>query len=687
MNDQFNNDNNHDKIDEILNQEIPSADSNAQKIAINSALSAFTKEHTVTSHQGSSESTRPIANEGALSSTKSIWRSLMKFLNSLNNNKAFAGVAVGVACLSVVSILPSTFSSQQNAIDVYNKSKSNSAIGQIADSDAKQLIVAGIENRVELESQITNLEEIVVTTHRQSDFIQDAPVAIELNKVEHPYARKTKKVQSMREPSASFDMGFSLSDQEISPQIYETEEYANAPINKIKLTSESPVSTFSIDVDTASYSLIRNQLNSGYLPPSDAVRVEEMINYFDYAYPLPTSESAPFKATTQVLDSPWNKDKKLVHIGIQGYDIDTSEKPDSNLVFLLDVSGSMGQANKLPLVKQSIGLLLSTLKADDKVSIVVYAGAAGVVLKPTKAQNKDEILAALNRLQAGGSTAGGAGIELAYQLAQKNFIEGGVNRIILATDGDFNVGQSSNDELKKLVERKRKNGVMLSVLGFGRGNYQDDMMQTLAQNGNGVAAYIDSLSEAKKVLVDEASSTLFTIAKDVKLQLEFNPEVVSEYRLVGYETRQLQREDFNNDKVDAGDIGSGHSVTAIYEIGLSGSESNTIAPLRYTTKQNDNSSPSGEIGFLKIRYKLPKESTSKLIETPIKMAKTDTSADTQFSIAVASFGQKLSGDKYNPELSYSDIAVLAKRHLGNDPYGHKAEFIQLVEMANLLNKQ
>lgn len=462
------------------------------------------------------------------------------------------------------------------------------------------------------------------------------------------------------------------------------EEYAEYQTNPIKLVSDEPVSTFSIDVDTASYTLVRNQLNSGLLPLPQAVRVEEFINYFDYDYPLPKSKSEPFKPTINVVDSPWNKDRKLVHIGIKGYDIDTSEQPDSNLVFLLDVSGSMSSANKLPLVKQSVNLLLDTLKPTDTVSIVVYAGAAGTVLEPTKVSNRQKIIASLQRLDAGGSTAGGAGIELAYQLAEQNFNKDAVNRIILATDGDFNVGQSSNEDLKTLVERKRKSGVFLSILGFGRNNYQDDMMQALAQNGNGVAAYIDSLSEAKKVLVDEATSTLFPIAKDVKIQLEFNPATVSEYRLVGYETRALKREDFNNDKVDAGDIGAGHSVTAIYEITTSDAKNKAIDEPRYTlNKPQAPQTDIEEYGFVKIRYKLPDSDTSKLIQTPISTETSKENSDVQFSIAVAGFGQLLSGNTNTGDLSYAKIISQATKHKGSDPFGYRSEFIQLVRLAEV----
>ncbi len=456
--------------------------------------------------------------------------------------------------------------------------------------------------------------------------------------------------------------------------------------NTVAAVSANPVSTFSIDVDTASYSFARRMLNAGQLPAKDAVRTEEMINYFDYAYPAPSDKKTPFATHVSVMDSPWKKGNQLIHIGIQGYQLPASEIPQSNLVFLLDVSGSMDEPSKLPLVKQSMSLLLDTLKPDDTIAIAVYAGAAGTVLEPTKVKEKTKILAALNNLQAGGSTAGAEGIALAYQLAEANFNAKGVNRIILATDGDFNVGQTSDDALQDLIERKRDKGIYLSVLGFGQGNYQDAMMQTLAQNGNGTAAYIDTLSEAQKVLVNEATSTLFTIAKDVKIQVEFNPATVAEYRLIGYETRALNREDFNNDKVDAGEIGAGHKVTAIYEITPVNAENKLLEPSRYQT-QTAHDSKSTELAFLRLRYKLPNENQSKLIETPItnqpKEAIPAYQQEVNFSIAVAGFAQLLRGSNYIGDYNYDKVIELAQANKGKDEYGYRTEFIQLVRKAQI----
>jgi len=490
------------------------------------------------------------------------------------------------------------------------------------------------------------------------------------------------------------------------PSAEERDQFEAFDLNPVKKVSDSPVSTFSIDVDTASYSFVRKSLNSGRLPAKDTVRIEEMINYFDYQYPYPDSREQPFKSSINVLPSPWNEGNKLVHIGIKAFDIEASETPRSNLVFLLDVSGSMNAPDKLPLVKQSMQLLLSKLQPEDTVSIVVYAGAAGTVLEPTKVKEKSKIISAMNGFVGQGSTAGAQGIELAYKLAEQNFDENSVNRIILATDGDFNVGITDREDLKGYVERKRKSGIFLSILGFGRGNYNDHLMQTLAQNGNGVAAYIDTLSEAQKVLVEEANASLFPVATDVKIQLEFNPATVSEYRLIGYETRALKNEDFNNDKVDAGDIGAGHAVTAIYEITPVGSGSGLIDDSRYTNTPKPSSRSSSEYGFLKMRYKLPavsgvsvtgetiQESESQqslLLEAAIPAADTLNSQNAkmtqeiEFSVAVAGFAQLLKDDKYLGSWSFDDALKLAQKNRGEDPFAYRAEFVQLIRKAQVVN--
>jgi len=464
------------------------------------------------------------------------------------------------------------------------------------------------------------------------------------------------------------------------------EEFDASPVKEV---ASDPVSTFSADVDTASYSFVRRQLSAGRLPQKDSVRVEEMINYFDYAWPAASSAKVPFKPTVVVSDSPWGKGRKLIHIGIKGYEIPRDNAPGANLVLLLDVSGSMDSPDKLPLAVQSMELLLSSLKPTDTVGIVVYAGAAGTVLEPTPVKDKQKILSALRDLRPGGSTAGAQGIERAYQLAEANFRKGGVNRILLATDGDFNVGIASTNELKGFVERKREKGIFLSVLGFGQGNYRDELAQALAQNGNGVAVYIDTLGEAQKVLVQEAGASLFTIAKDVKLQVEFNPATVAEYRLVGYETRALKREDFNNDAVDAGDVGSGHTVTAIYEITPVSSATRMVDKSRYAKEPAApaTTASTSEYGFLKIRYKLPDSSESQLLEQPILIASRDIPQivlrDVQFSTAVAGFGQLLRGGSYTGSLSYENIISQAQAAKGEDAFGYRTEFVQLVRKAKV----
>jgi Ca-activated chloride channel homolog len=458
------------------------------------------------------------------------------------------------------------------------------------------------------------------------------------------------------------------------------------PVNRV---AEEPVSTFSIDVDTASYAFVRRSLNNGTLPQKNAVRIEELINYFDYDYPLPDDRSIPFKPTVALFPTPWNPDTKLLHIGIKGFDIIARKRPRSNLVFLIDVSGSMKNRDKLPLLKNAFRMLVDTLDPGDSVAIIVYAGAAGTVLEPVKVKEKGKILAALDRLSAGGSTAGGEGIRQAYALAEANFDPHGVNRVILATDGDFNVGIRNPEELQGFVERKRETGIFLTVLGFGQGNYNDALMQKLAQNGNGVAAYIDTLNEARKVLVDEAHATLFTIARDVKIQIEFNPAKVAEYRLIGYETRRLRREDFNNDLVDAGDVGAGHSVTAIYEITPTGSTVRRLDDLRYgkaETTGPERVEESGEYAFLKIRYKLPEAKASRLLERAVGKESEYQSLDSapgeaRFASAVAAFGQLLRGDSYLKDFTYDDVITIAEPIRGKDRFGYRAEFLNLVRLA------
>ncbi len=476
------------------------------------------------------------------------------------------------------------------------------------------------------------------------------------------------------------------------------DEFSKFTESPVKVVNTEPVSTFSIDVDAAAYSYVRRSLTEGWVPEPDAVRLEELINYFNYNYPAPTDASTPFKPTLSIYPTPWNPKTQIVQIGIKGYVPPATEDKASNLVFLIDTSGSMDEPDKLPLLKRAFALLVHQLGANDTISIVTYAGSAGVVLEPTKATEKAKILGALENLAAGGSTAGAAGIELAYRLAEQSKVTNGINRVILATDGDFNVGIDDPEDLKTYIKSKRDGGVFLSVLGFGQGNLGDDTMQALAQNGNGNASYIDSFKEAQKVLVEDAGGTLETIAKDVKIQVEFNPAVVSEYRLIGYETRALNREDFNNDKVDAGEIGAGTTVTALYEITPVGSGAELSDPLRYESGGTAGApaveatpmmpTVGDEIGFLKLRYKLPDGDTSTLVEQPItrafavnELAQADD--DSRFAAAVAAFGQKLKGSNYG-EMSWNDIRALAQGARGADENGYRAEFMQLIDMAKVL---
>ncbi len=474
---------------------------------------------------------------------------------------------------------------------------------------------------------------------------------------------------------------------------FNREGYDNITENKFLKVADNPLSTFSIDVDAASYSNIRRFLNQGQLPPSGAVRIEEMVNYFHYEYPQPTGKD-PFSINTEISDAPWNKDHKLVLIGLQGEKISTDNLPASNLVFLIDVSGSMSSANKLPLVKASMKMLVDQLRSQDKVSIVVYAGAAGLVLSPTSGSEKTKIKDAIDKLESGGSTAGGAGIKLAYKTAKEHFVKNGNNRVILCTDGDFNVGESSDDAMVTLIEQERKSGVFLTVLGYGMGNYQDAKMQQLADKGNGNHAYIDGISEAKKVLVNEFGGTLFTIAKDVKLQIEFNPAKVQGYRLIGYENRMLSKEDFNDDKKDAGELGSGHTVTALYEIipvGVKSDFLKGVDSLKYqkNIKPLSSSSQTDEILTVKFRYKAPDGDVSKLIEHPVKdkqIAIAKTSDNFRFAASVAQFGMLLRNSEFKSAASYDGVLNLARKAKGNDEEGYRSEFIRLVESAEMLAK-
>jgi Ca-activated chloride channel family protein len=469
--------------------------------------------------------------------------------------------------------------------------------------------------------------------------------------------------------------------------VVDRERYGELPENGVQSVADSPVSTFSVDVDSGAYALVRRFLNQGQMPPRDLVRAEELINYFDYQYPQPRSGEAPFSLTTEVGPTPWNRDTRLVHIGLQGITTAADLRPAANLVFLIDVSGSMSNQNKLPLLKSALKLLLQQLTAEDRVSLVVYAGASGVVLEPTAGDQRGKIVAALSQLEAGGSTHGSAGIKLAYEMAEQARIEGGINRVILATDGDFNVGMVNHRRLVEMIEQQRQRGISLTTLGFGQGNYNDHLMEQLADKGNGSYAYIDNINEARKVLVEELSATLETIAKDVKIEIEWNPDLVAEYRLIGYENRLLAAEDFNNDKVDAGDIGAGHTVTALYEIALHGSDGQRLSPRRYHSSVKP-AEKGNELAFLRLRYKQPEQHESALISQPILLSEQTqlekTSEQYRFSAAVAGFAQLLRGGRYTESFDYEDAVKLANTARGDDHYGYRGEFVRLVRLAGSL---
>jgi Ca-activated chloride channel homolog len=552
----------------------------------------------------------------------------------------------------------------------------------------KAEIMVGTQSVIDVQMQLdmTSLQEVVVIGYAAQ---HKRDVSGSVTKVSG--GRRENKAPSpaemlympAREYEVQYDLDYSIPE-------FNTEGYTAIHENEFLTATKNPLSTFSIDVDVASYANLRRFLNVGQKPPIDAVRIEEMINYFTYSYPQPEGED-PFSINTELASCPWNENHKLVHIGLQGKKIPTENLPSSNLVFLIDVSGSMNSANKLPLLKSAFKMLVEELRDQDRVAIVVYAGAAGLVLPSTPGSDKEKIIQALDRLEAGGSTAGGAGIKLAYEVAMQNFRKEGNNRIILATDGDFNVGASSNAEMERLIEQKRNQGVFLTVVGFGMGNYKDDKMELLANKGNGNYAYIDNLQEARKVFVSEFGGTLFTIAKDVKFQIEFNPAKVQAYRLIGYENRRLQNEDFNDDKKDAGELGSGHTVTALYEIIPVGVESEfvkTVDPLKYQKSGTETSAyNTKELLTLKLRYKKPDGDVSKLLTTTVMDKDKNwkqTTDNFRWSAAVAEFGMLLRESKFSQKADVESVLKLAKDAKGPDEEGYRSEFIRLVESSRFL---
>ena len=667
-----------DEFDILRNRAVPVPRESAREAARRSALDSFDTEFSAPP-QGSAASTRPTGRMSKL------WSAMMQ--KKLSATPAIAGLlALPIAGYAAWQVMDEgTFGFDRGAAPkqpiVETKAPGSAAREALQQQEAAP------------KEEAERSRDLVAT---DADGAGNASGELEVAAPMDSAPPASPATRLLRSPSGGASRMMVLpASPEPYPEMEENRDrFQSFDANPVRSALETPVSTFSIDVDTASYAFVRRSLKEGFLPDPDSVRVEEMVNYFPYDWAGPDSAETPFNSTITVMPSPWNEHTRLMHVAIKGYDVQPAEKPQSNLVFLIDTSGSMNAPDKLPLLKSAFRLLVGQLGDDDTVSIVTYAGSAGTVLEPTKGSERAKILAALDNLDAGGSTAGEAGIREAYRLAERSFVEGGVNRVMLATDGDFNVGPSSDEDLKMLIEDKRESGVFLSVFGFGRGNLNDRLMQTIAQNGNGTAAYIDTLAEAEKTLVEEAGSTLFPIAKDVKIQVEFNPQIVSEYRLIGYETRALKRDDFNNDRIDAGEIGSGHSVTAIYEITPKGSPAEMIDDLRYGAERPAapaDAAHGDEYAFVKIRYKAPDGDSSKLIATPVtaddEVASFDAaSADRRFSVAVAAFGQKLRKTNATASFGYDDIMRIATGARGADPFGYRAEFLSLVRLASALDE-
>lgn len=555
-------------------------------------------------------------------------------------------------------------------------------ISGCSNQESETTIAKQPENEKQAQTTIENkeaaeVEKITVTGSRLAD-VQTNGGVVEYMKASQPQVLMA--APAMRKRIAP------TPPPEYFTQPQNQDNYLPSDSNGVFQAATTPLSTFSVDVDTGSYANVRSYLSMGKKPPKDAIREEAFINYFDYNYRVPEDKSQPFATYTELAPAPWSDERHILRIGLQGYDLPVSERKPSNLVFLVDVSGSMHDKNKLPLLVQSLTMMVKQLSASDTVSLVTYSGNTELVLSPTKGNEKQTIIDALQKLQAGGGTHGESGIKMAYQATRKAFIKGGVNRIILATDGDFNVGTTNIDALKEMIAEKRKQGISLTTLGFGRGNYNDAMMEQLANIGDGNHAYIDTLHEAQKVLLRQMSGTLQSIANDVKIQLEFNPAEVKEYRLIGYQNRLLKDEDFNNDNVDAGEIGAGHTVTALYELTLAGHKGQVDA-LRYQQKQVVSSND--ELLQVKIRYKLPGETESKLISQVINKQQVlndfdSASLDFKFATSVAAFAQKLKQSQYLGSMNYHDIATIARANRGDDPFNYRGEFVNLVELASAL---
>lgn len=597
------------------------------------------------------------------------------------NSQPVAGVTIVVKGTDI-----GTTSNKDGKFSVAVPSKGGVLIFSAVDYKEKQLAVTRDNPNlvVKLTSLVPRIETLPVEEELSMDIEVLEEVVMEMPMTAQPQHKRANKM--MGQGAAYRVVGdFSY------PQPHNTEEYDVIQENVFHDPRNSPLSTFSIDVDAASYSNMRRMINAGQKPFKDAVRIEEMINYFSYDYPAPVGEH-PFSITTEVAQAPWNKKHRLVHIGLQGKKLDYENTDPCNLVFLVDVSGSMGDHNKLPLLKSSLKMLVDQLNAHDKIAIVAYAGAAGLVLPSTPASEKQTIISALEKLKSGGSTAGGEGIRLAYKVAEQNLTKNGNNRVVLATDGDFNVGVSSTSEMVRLIEEKRKSGIFLTITGFGMGNYKDGRMEQISNAGNGNYYYIDNISEARKVFVTEMQATLFTIAKDVKIQVEFNPAKVQAYRLIGYENRKLNDEDFNDDRKDAGELGAGHTVTALYEVIPVGVESEFIQDvddLKYQNRANSETIDSDELLTVKFRYKEPNGSRSKLIATSLKEKGLDinnSSDNFRFSASVAEFGMLVRESEFKQQSSYQNAITLALGAKGKDTEGHRQEFINLVRSMELLDK-
>lgn len=693
-----------DDLKKALKAQQPAPREEARAAALRAAAEAFAEKNSA-APQGTADAVRPIQDRPERRA--GFWTGVLTMFSNLTQPRilmgtsAIATVAIAIAITQNLPLGGLSLSPSELAKEVRDAPAPRPAANERLDADGARRTQADVMAQKPIAPPARNemAEELLAPlAEAEADFADDAVSSgavaglaetrsrdLATAPMPVPTAPPATAQRQLGKMQSAPVFGFVPMD-EPSPVIEsDTERYPEASPNPLKLVADEPVSTFSIDVDTASYAVVRSSLNAGQMPPRDAVRVEEMINYFDYAYPAPENREVPFATSVSVQPTPWNDGTQLLHIGIQGYDIAPAERPPLNLVFLIDTSGSMNEPRKLPLLVKSFGLLLDTLDERDTVAIVTYAGSAGLVLEPTAASDKVTILNSLDQLAAGGSTAGQAGLQQAYQVAERMAQDGEVSRVILATDGDFNVGLSDPEALKDFVAERRDDGTYLSVLGFGRGNYDDAIMQALAQNGNGTAAYIDTLAEAQKVLVEDVTGALFPIANDVKIQIEFNPAQISEYRLIGYETRALNREDFNDDTVDAGEIGAGHTVTALYEITPVGSSAERIGGLRYQSEPQPVVDESAEYAYLKLRYKLPGEDSSKLIETPVMPDRQDIAPEeTRFAAAVAGFGQLLRGETL-PGWSWDDARELAAENRGEDAYGYRSELLSLIRMADALN--